>query len=275
MSQKKRSSAAKSSVKASTTRHKSGFPASGCWVNIFDPIIGELVGRCGYDYAMIDMEHSPADLQQTLSMIRAVQLGGAKAIVRVPDKQPQWIGRLMDMGADGVMVPMVNSAQEAEQLAAAAIYAPEGTRGMAAPIVRATGYGVNTEHYLDNYRSQFMLLLQIETAQAVDAATEIAAVEGVDCVFIGPFDLAGSLGFRAEPDHKVTRTAIRKVSKATKDAGKLLSTLNTPKSGTKSLLNAGYDLVFSGTDVSMLRQAMSDDAALSERLIEQVQSTSK
>ncbi len=246
----------------------SGFPASGCWVNIFDPIVGELVGRCGYDYAMIDMEHSPATLDLALNMIRAVQLGGAKAIVRVPDKSPQWIGRLMDMGADGVMVPMVDSAEEATELARAAVYAPEGTRGMAAPIVRATGYGVSTEHYLDNYRKNFMLLLQIETATAVDAAAEIAAVDGVDCIFIGPFDLAGSLGHRAEPDHKDTKAAIRKISKAVKASGKLLSTLNTPKSDAKALLARGFDLVFSGSDISMLRQAMSSDAANSEKLIE-------
>jgi len=269
VARKKRSSSVNSATKSTLPGPKSGFPASGCWVNIFDPIVGELVGRCGYDYAMIDMEHSPTDLQQTLSMIRAVQLGGAKALVRVPDKQPQWIGRLMDMGADGVMVPMVNSAEEAGILAAAAIYAPEGTRGMAAPIVRATGYGVNTPHYLDNYRRQFTLLLQIESAEAVEAADDIAAVEGVDCVFIGPFDLAGSLGQLAEPDHKVTRAAIRKVSKATKTAGKLLSTLNTPKFVARQLFKDGYDIVFSGSDVSMLRQAMASDAANSEKLIEQ------
>ncbi|MFK7859094.1 MAG: HpcH/HpaI aldolase/citrate lyase family protein [Granulosicoccus sp.] len=268
MAQKKRSSSPKNKAKTSPVGHKSGFPASGCWINIFDPIVGELVGRCGYDYAMIDMEHSPADLSQTLAMIRAVQSGGAKALVRVPDKQPQWIGRLMDMGADGVMVPMVNSAEEASVLAAAAVYAPEGTRGMAAPIVRATGYGVNTAHYLENYRGQFTLLLQIESAEAVDAADEIAAVDGVDCVFIGPFDLAGSLGHLAEPDHKVTRAAIRKVSTATKAAGKLLSTLNTPKFAAKHLFKDGYDLVFSGSDVSMLRGAMANDAANSEKLIE-------
>ncbi|MFK7995069.1 MAG: HpcH/HpaI aldolase/citrate lyase family protein [Granulosicoccus sp.] len=269
MARKKRSSSAKNNAKSTMTAPRTGFPASGCWVNIFDPIVGELVGRCGYDYAMIDMEHSPADMQQTLAMIRAVQFGGAKALVRVPDKQPQWIGRLMDMGADGVMVPMVNSAEEAQTLAAAAVYAPDGTRGMAAPIVRASGYGVNTDHYLENYRSQFTLLLQIESAQAVDAAAEIAAVDGVDCVFIGPFDLSGSLGHRAEPDHKVTRAAISKVCKATKTAGKLLSTLNTPKFAAKRLFKDGYDLVFSGMDVSMLREAMVKDAANSESLIEE------
>lgn len=274
MSQKKRSKSKGNAddssglPKSSEVQKAPGFPASGCWVNIFDPIVGELVGRCGYDYAMIDMEHSPATLDSALNMIRAVQLGGAKAIVRVPDKQPQWIGRLMDMGADGVMVPMVDSAQEAEQLAQAAVYAPEGTRGMAASIARATDYGVNTEHYLDTYRKDFMLLLQIETTAAVAAASEISAVDGVDCVFIGPYDLAGSLGHRAEPDHKETKAAIRKISKAVKASGKLLSTLNTPKSGSKALFASGYDLVFSGSDVSILRQAMASDAAASEKIIE-------
>jgi len=265
---KKRSTAKKRSSRQADNRTATGFPASGCWVNIFDPIIGELVGACGYDYAMIDMEHSPATIDQALNMIRAVQLGGAKALVRVPDKQPKWIGRLMDMGADGVMVPMVESAQEAAVLAAATVYAPDGTRGMAAPIVRASSFGVSTDHYLDHYRDNFILMVQIETAGAVEDADEIAAVEGVDCIFIGPFDLAGSLGYVADPDHKVTQSAMRKIYKAVKSAEKLISTLNTPKAGTKRLLGAGYDIVFSGSDVSLLRQAMQADALKSESLIQ-------
>lgn len=255
--------------KKNKLRSKSGFPASGCWVNIFDPVVGELVGRCGYDYAMIDMEHSPVTSEQALAMIRAVQLGGAKALVRIPVKQTHWVGRLMDMGADGVMVPMVNSASEASTLAAATVYAPAGTRGMAAGIVRAAGYGCDLEHYLENYRDEFLLLVQIETAEAVDQAANIAAVEGVDCVFIGPYDLAGSLGNMAQPDHAQTKKAIRKVTRAVKAEGKLLSTLTTPKLGTRRLLDGGYDLVFSGSDLSMLRQAMQSDSANSEQIMGQ------
>ncbi len=271
MSQKSKSRSATKrakSDKSATSAKQLSSPANGCWINLFNPLVGELVGACGYDYAMIDMEHSPATLDSVLPMIRAVQLGGAKAIVRVPDKQLAWVGRLMDMGADGVMVPMVNTEQEARELAAAAVYAPDGTRGMAAGIVRATQYGVNTSEYLQSYRSKFTLMVQIETRQGVDSAGAIAAVDGVDCVFIGPFDLAGSLGNTCEPEHKDTRAAIRQIIKAVKVSGKPLSTLTNPARNTRKLLAEGYDLVFSGSDVGMLREALQADAASGKKVIQ-------
>lgn len=236
-----------------------GFPSSGCWINLFDPIVGELVGACDYDCAMIDMEHSAVSLEATLTMIRAVQLSGAKAFVRAPDKDAVWIGRLMDMGADGVMIPMVNSVEEAESLALASFYAPKGTRGMAAGIVRATGYGVHTEEYLKNHRKRFRLLIQIETEQAVDVAAELASIDGIDGLFIGPYDLAGSLGNMGEPEHKVTRAAIRKIQKAVKPSGKPLATLTNPARNARKLYAEGYDLVFSGSDVGMLKAAFQAD----------------
>lgn len=266
----KNSKASRKNVQANVgpdaTLHK--LPASGCWVNIFEPAIGELVGACGYDYALIDMEHSPATLDSVLPMIRAVQLGGAKALVRVPDKQLEWIGRLMDMGADGVMVPMINTAKEAQSLAKAALYAPLGTRGMAAGIVRATQYGVSTASYLDNFRMNFLLIVQIETRQGVESAEEIASVEGVDCVFIGPYDLSGSLGNPGEPEHKGTRAGIRRITAAVKKVGKPLSTLTNPARNARKLLAEGYDLVFSGSDLGMIRQAFQADAANTQKLID-------
>ncbi len=263
---KSKSASSVTSKGAAEPRHS--FPAFGCWVNIFDPAVGELVGASGYQYALIDMEHSPVTLDSALPMIRAVQLGGAKAIVRVPDKQTAWIGRLMDMGADGVMVPMVNNAEEAEVLAQATIYAPEGTRGMAAGIVRATQYGVNTEEYLQSYRKNFLLVVQIETREAMEQAEHIAAVHGVDCVFIGPYDLSGSLGHRGEPEHKDTRAAIRQISKSVKKAGKPLSTLNFTNRNAKQLIADGFDLVFSGTDVGMLRLALQQDVANNQKVLQ-------
>ncbi len=245
-------------------------PASGCWINMFEPAIGEMVGACGYDYALIDMEHSPSTLDSALPMIRAVQLGGAKALVRVPDKQTEWISRLMDMGADGVMVPMVNTLDEAERLAKATLYAPDGTRGMAAGIVRASGYGVDLDSYLANYRKAFLLMLQIETRQAVEVVDEIAKVEGVDCVFIGPFDLAGSLGNMGQPEHKDTRAAIRKIAKAVSNAGKPLSTLTNPSRNARKLFTEGYDIVFSGSDVGLLRQAMLADVEQCNKSIQRL-----
>jgi len=244
---------------------KHPMPADGCWINLFDPVVAELVGNCGYGYAMIDMEHSPSSLDNALPVIRAVQSSGAKAIVRVPDKQPEWIGRLMDMGADGAMVPMVNNGEEALALANAAVYAPQGTRGMAASIVRATGYGVNTADYLDNYRQNFLLMLQIETAAAVEAVEVIANTDGVDALFIGPFDLAGSLGHLANPDHPDVQAAIKAVMATVKACGKPLSTLTTPNANSETLFQAGFDLVFSGSDIGMLREAMSADVRNNRR----------
>jgi len=234
---------------------KDSVQQSGCWLNLFEPAIGELVGLCGYDYALIDMEHSPVSLDRVIPMIRAVQLGGAKALVRAPEKAPVWVGRLMDAGADGAMIPMVNTAEEAQALAAAALYAPQGTRGMAAGIVRGSNYGKRTEAYLKDYRKRFLLMAQIETRQAVDSAQSIVDVDGIDCIFFGPFDLAGSLGHRGEPDHKDTRKAIRSVMKMAKASGKPVATLPSPANGAKKL-------VFSGSDLGMLRDAMSSDVEL-------------
>ena len=243
-------------------------PAVGCWINIFDPIVAELVGHCGYDYAMIDMEHSPSSLDNVLPIIRAVQACGAKAIVRVPDKQPEWIGRLMDMGADGAMVPMVNSGEEAQLLANAAVYAPDGTRGMAAGIVRATGYGSFTSDYLADYRHNFLLMVQIETRAAVEAVDEIANTNGIDALFIGPFDLAGSMGHCAQPDHQEVKEAITQISETVKVASKPLATLTTANASSETLFQSGFDLVFSGSDIGLLREAMVMDLAKSRRHIQ-------
>ncbi len=252
--------------RASESRHS--FPAFGCWINIFEPAVGELVGASGYQYALIDMEHSPVTLDSALPMIRAVQLGGAKAIVRVPDQHTAWVGRLMDMGADGIMVPMVNTAEQAQALAQATVYAPEGTRGMAAGIVRATQYGVNTAEYLQTYRDNFLLVVQIETREAMEQAEQIAAVPGVDCVFIGPYDLAGSLGHQGQPEHKDTRAAVRQISKSVKKAGKPVSTLNFTGRNARQLIADGFDLVFSGTDMGMLRLALQQDVANNQKILQ-------
>ena len=143
------------------------YPACGCWLHFCNPMIAELVGVVGYDYAMIDMEHGAVGLDGVMPLIQAVQLGGARALVRIPERDPRWVGRLMDLGADGVMVPMVRGVADARELAAACVYAPVGTRGMAPAIVRASVYGAEMESYMERYRKDFQLIVMKEPLERI------------------------------------------------------------------------------------------------------------
>ena len=139
---------------------------------------------------------------------------------------------------------------------------------MAAGIVRATGYGLHTDAYLKSCRRDFLLMVQIETRLAVENVSEIVSVSGIDCVFIGPYDLSGSMGNPGEPEHLDTRTAIRRISQSVRQAGKPLSTLTNPARSARKLFTEGYELVFSGSDLGMLRMAMQQDATSGARLIQ-------
>lgn len=233
---------------------------TGCWINLFDPTVAEIVGRVGYDAALVDLEHSTATLDKALPMVRALQAAGCRALVRIPDRQPEWVSRIMDMGADGVMVPMVSCPHEARQLALMAQYAPLGTRGMAAGLVRGSYYGLGAPDYVDTCRASFELIVQIETRQAVEQVNLIAEVPGIDTLFIGPFDLSGSLGNRASPDHRDTRRAMKTIVQAAKAQNKRVATLTTPARNARKFFSEGYDLVFSGSDIGLLRDALLADS---------------
>ncbi len=235
------------------------FPANGCWLEFFDPLIAELAGQAGYDYTMIDMEHGPGTLESLLRVVQASQLGGAKALVRIPEKDPRWIGRIMDLGADGAMVPMVNDAADAQSMARGCLYPPGGTRGVATPVIRASRYGADVGGYLRSYRDNFLLMVQIETAGAARNAEQIAAVEGIDAVFIGPFDLSASLGFPGQPDHPQVHECIAAIAANVLREGKTLAGLPTPEVSVESLFTQGFDFVLGGMDMLLLREAMYAD----------------
>jgi len=224
-------------------------------------MIAELVGLVGYDYAMIDMEHGAGTLDRVLPLVQAAQLGGAKALVRIPERDPRWVGRLMDVGADGVMVPMVNNAEEARAMAEACAYPPKGTRGMAPGVIRASGYGGEVESYVEHYREEFLLIVQIETVQAAHEARAIAEIDGVDVLFIGPYDFSAAVGFPGEPDHPDVQRQIREIAEIVKAAGKTLGGIPTDGTSIGNLYDQGYDLVLGGFDMIMLREAMQADAA--------------
>jgi len=236
-------------------RLNSGDRAIGCWLHLLSPTAAEIISQAGYDCVMIDLEHGAATYRDAISLMQAVQGRDCAPLLRVPANDPVEIKRALDTGISGIMIPSVNSKAEATAAVKACRYPPLGSRGMAPTLVRAAGYGVDWRGYVERANDQLLVICQIETGPAVDAVAEIAAVEGVDMLFLGPFDLSASLGHLGAPDHPEVLARIAVVEQATKAAGVRLGGIPTPERTAEVLFAAGYDLVLADFDVLMLRDA--------------------
>ncbi len=202
-----------------------GKPAIGGFLMIPSPEVVEQMGYAGLDFVIIDTEHGPADNLRVAEMIRAAEAADITPIVRVRwVEDPMLILRVLDLGAQGVQVPMVQSREVAERVVQAAKYFPRGRRGLAG--VRAAKYGaVDLGEYVKAANRETMVVVQIETAAAVAKCEEIASVDGVDVVFVGPVDLSQSLGFPGQRYHPAVLEASDRVFLASKAAGKACGTL--------------------------------------------------
>jgi 2-keto-3-deoxy-L-rhamnonate aldolase RhmA len=232
-----------------------GRPAVGCWLHLFSPLAAEVVAQAGYDCVMIDLEHGAGSLMDAISLMHAVQGRDCTPLIRVPANDPVWIKRALDTGVAGVMVPAINDAAEAASAVASCRYPPQGRRGVAPTIVRASAYGADWRDYIARAAGDLLVIGQIESAAGVRNAAEIAAVEGLDMVFVGPFDLSAAVGRMGEPDHPEVRSLIEQVEQAAKAAGKGLGGIPTPDRTVEALFAAGYDLVLADFDVLLLRDA--------------------
>ena len=198
----------------------SGKPAIGTFLNVPSPNIVEMIGYAGLDFVIIDCEHGRPDRDVMENMVRASEVSGLTSIIRIPnvDDRTYYIHAL-DSGAMGVQVPMIDSGELAETAVRLAKYYPRGIRGLAGG--RATKYGaIPTTEYVKQANEQTMVIAQIETVQGVQAAEEIAEVDGVDVVFIGPSDLSQSMGVPGQQDHPDVRKAIDAVTARIISVGK-------------------------------------------------------
>lgn len=243
------------------SRLRSGSPAFGCWLEMASPVAAEIVAQAGYDCVMIDREHGPGSVMDAIASMHAVQGRGSTPLMRVPANDPVDIKRSLDAGVAGVMIPAVDSKADAEAAVAACRYPPRGRRGMAASMVRASDYGADWRDYVKRADEALLVICQIESGAAVQSAAEIAAVEGVDMLFIGPFDLSANLGYLGEPDHNSVRSAIASVEEAAKKAGCLLGAIPTPDRSVENLLAAGYDLILVDADTMLLRDGARQSVA--------------
>lgn len=194
-------------------------PSFGSWITLNHPSIAEIMADAGFDWLCIDMEHSVTDYFEAQQLMMAIQGKGLKAYVRVGENNPRIIKRVLDAGADGIIVPSVNSREEAIKAVHAVKYPPVGKRGVG--LARAQSYGFNFEDYRDNKTKDIKLIVQIEHINAIRELDSIIQVDGVDGTFIGPYDLSGSMGKPGKYDEEDVKQALGVYEETVKKYDKL------------------------------------------------------
>jgi 4-hydroxy-2-oxoheptanedioate aldolase len=232
----------------------------GLWSSLCSNIGAEIVADSGFDWILLDTEHSPNEIPGLLSQLQAVARGTATPVIRAAWNDAVLIKRILDIGAQSVLVPYVQNADEARRAVAAVRYPPNGIRGVAAA-ARASRFGRVTD-YLKKADSENCLLVQVETKPALDQLEAIAAVEGVDGVFIGPADLSASLGYLGNPQHPDAQAAIKDAAQRLAKVGKAAGILTGVEAEARRYIEWGYNFVAVGTDTTLLARA-SDSLAKS------------
>lgn len=229
-------------------------PLVGAWICSGSPIAAEIVAGSGLDWTLIDGEHSPIGLESTLALLQAVAPYPITPVVRVPSADPTWIKQVLDVGAQNLLIPMVNTAADAAAAAAATRYPPRGIRGVGSALARAGQFN-RIEDYLQRAHEITSLTVQIETDAAVQNAREIAEVDGVDAVFIGPSDLAASMGLLGQQEHPDVVAAVEQTIATVRDSGKPVGVNAFAPTTARRYLDAGASFVLVAADVSILARA--------------------
>ncbi|QCP54287.1 4-hydroxy-2-oxoheptanedioate aldolase [Trinickia violacea] len=240
---------------------RAGHTQIGLWVGLADANAAELLATCGFDWLLLDGEHAPNDVRVVLDQLRAVAPYPVHPIVRPVCGEPSLIKQYLDVGAQTLLVPMVSTAEYAEQTVRAMRYAPDGIRGMGAALARASRWN-QVKDYLDRANDEMCLLVQAETTEAIANLRDIAAVDGVDGVFFGPADLSASMGYRGQPNHPDVQRTIIEGIRTVLDAGKAAGVLMANQEVAQRYLDAGAQFVAVGVDTTLLVQAAS---SLSQR----------
>jgi 4-hydroxy-2-oxoheptanedioate aldolase len=222
---------------------RNGGTSVGCFVPFPSPSTVEICGLVGFDFVMIDCEHGPASPESAYNMVLAAEAAGTVPLLRVPVNTPQVILRYMDIGTAGVMAPQVNSADEARAVVDAVKYHPGGHRGIAG--VRAAGWGIpyDLPAYAEKANQETMVLVQFENIRAFDQVPDILKVPGIDVLFVGPNDLAHSMGYPGQPGHPEVQKVIDDVIAVAKDSGVWLGTVAPNAEAANGLIERGFRMI--------------------------------
>ncbi len=222
----------------------------GLWSSLCSNMAAEIVADSGFDWILLDTEHSPNEIPNLMAQMQAGMRGTATPIVRPAWNDAVLIKRILDIGAQSILVPFVQDAEEARRAVAAAYYPPVGMRGTASS-ARGSRYG-RVGNYLKNANAEICVLVQVETRSALDQIEAIAQVKGVDGVFIGPSDLAASLGHIGDMQHAEVQAAIQDAACRLKKIGKPSGILTGNEDEARRYIEWGYGFVAVGSDVGLL-----------------------
>ena len=227
-----------------------GTPQIGLWNSLCSNFAADVVSSVGFDWALLDMEHSPNDLRTVLGQLQAIQQGATTPIVRPPWNDFVMVKRLLDSGAPGLLFPMIQNAEEAEAAVAATRYPPKGIRGVSMA-QRGNKFGRVTD-YFERIEDETVILVQIETKAALSRTKEIASVDGVDGVFFGPADIAADMGLLGQAAHPDVWKTIGDAAAIVAEVGKPTGTLVQSADKAVELFGSGFSFVACGSDLGLL-----------------------
>jgi 4-hydroxy-2-oxoheptanedioate aldolase len=237
-----------------------GRPQFGLWAALADPYVTEVLATAGFDWLLIDGEHAPNDIRSTLFQLQAVASYRSHPVVRPVRSDTALIKQYLDIGAQTLLLPMIDTAGQAAEAVAATRYPPHGVRGVGSALARASRWNRVTD-YLAIAQHELCVLVQVESVQGLSNVASIASVDGVDGVFFGPADLSASMGYLGRPGEPAVRKAICDGIRTVAAAGKASGVLATDRLLAAEYLDAGATFVAVGTDTGLLSKAAADLAA--------------
>lgn len=230
-------------------RLRAGELLRGTMLTLPSPEVADMVARCGFDWLFLDGEHGSPTTLDWQRMLMAIG-GRCASLLRVPSLGETCIKTALDLGVDGIIVPMVNSAELAREAVAWTRYPPQGRRGIG--LARAQGYGLEFADYVENANDRLALVVQVEHIDAVENIEEIAAVDGLDAVFVGPYDLSASLGKTGAVDDPEVVAAIERVTRACRARGLALGYFGVSAASVLPYIERGFNLICAGTDAGLI-----------------------
>lgn len=244
----------------------------GLWVGLADAYGTEIAANAGYDWLLIDGEHAPSDLRTTLSQLQSIAAYPSQAVVRPPIGSVQLIKQLLDIGAQSLLIPMVETVEQAELMVKAVRYPPLGVRGVGAALARATRWN-SLPNYYQTAHEDICLLIQIESVKGLENLDAILQVDGIDGVFIGAVDLSATMGYEGNPNHPEVQKAVIDAIGRIRASGKAAGILSTQHDVTQKYLDLGTEFVAVGVDTSVLMNSLRDLLAKYKPDAEQIQSS--